>query len=69
VLYKYNLTQVELDEEYMGLFTPGQKLNDPPYGQISHISSLSNGYQLKLGHNVELLLVEMHAATGRDIAE
>jgi hypothetical protein len=68
-LYKCNLTQEELDEEYMGLYTPGQMLNDPLYGQISYNSSLSNAFKLKLGHNVQLFLVEMKAATGKDIAE
>jgi hypothetical protein len=68
-IYKCNLTQEELDEEYMGLYTLGQMLNDPLYGQISYNSSLSNAFQLKLGHNVQLFLVEMQAATGMDIAE
>jgi len=61
--------QEELDEEYMGLYTPGQMLNDPLYGQISYNSSLSNGFELKLEHNVQLFLLEMKAATGKDIAE
>jgi hypothetical protein len=68
-LYKYNLTQEELDEEYMGLYTPGQMMNDPLYGQISYNSSLSNAFKLKLGHDVQLFLVEMTAATGKEIAE
>jgi len=68
-LYKCHLTQEELDKEYMGLYTPGQMLNDPLYGQISYNSSLSNAFKLKLGHNVQLFLVEMKAATGKDIAE
>jgi len=63
-LYKCNLTQGELEEEYMGLYTLGQMLNDPLSGQISYNSSLSNAFKLKLGHNVQLLLVEMKAATG-----
>jgi hypothetical protein len=53
-LYKCNLRQEELDEEYMGLYTPGQMLNDPLYGQISYNSSLSNAFKLELGHNVQL---------------
>jgi len=43
-------TQEELDEEYMGLYAPGQMINDPLYGQISYNSSLSNAFKLKLGH-------------------
>jgi hypothetical protein len=38
-------------------------------GQISYNSSLSNTSQLKLAHYVRLFLVEMQAATGKDIAE
>jgi len=68
-LYKCNLTQEELDEEYMGLYTPGQILNDPLYGQISYNSSHSNAFKLKLGHNEQLLLPKMKAATGKNIAE
>jgi len=69
VLYKCNLTQEELDEEYIGLYAPGQMMNDPLYGQISYKSSLSNAFKLKLGHNANLCLVQMKAATGKDIAE
>jgi len=68
-LYKGNLMQEELDEEYMGLYTPGQMMNDPLYGQISCNSSLSNAFKLKLGHDVQLFLVEMKEATGKEIAE
>jgi len=68
-IFKCNLTQEELEEELMGLYTLGQMLNDPLYGQLSYNSSLSNAFKLKLGHNVQLFLVEMKAATGKDIAE
>jgi hypothetical protein len=61
--------QEELDEEYMGLYAPGQTMNDHLSCQISYNSSLSNAFKLKLGHNVKLFLVEMKAATGKDIAE
>jgi len=44
-------------------------INDPLYGQISYNSSLSNAFKLKLGHDVQLCLIEMKAATGKDIAE
>jgi len=53
----------------MGLYTPRQMMNDPVYGQISYNSSLSNTFKLKLGHTVKLFLVEMKAATGKDITE
>jgi len=68
-IYKCNLEQEELDEEYMGLYAPGQIMNDPLYGQISYNSSISNAIRLKLGHDVNVFLVDMKAATGKDIAE
>jgi hypothetical protein len=68
-LYKCNLTQEELDEQYMGLYKQWQIMKDPPYDQVSYNSSLSNAFKLKLGHNVKLFLIEMKAVTGKDIAE
>jgi hypothetical protein len=53
----------------MELYAPGQIMNDPIYGQISYSSSLSNALELKLGFNVNRLLVKMKAATGKDNAE
>jgi len=53
----------------MDLYSPGQMMNDCLYGQISYNSSLSNTFKLKLEHNLKLFLVEMMAATGKDIAE
>jgi len=44
-------------------------MNDPLYDQISYNSSLSNAFQLKLGHDVQLFLVEMKIATGKEIAK
>jgi len=44
-------------------------MNDPLYGQISYNRSLSDAFKLKLGDNVNLFLVEMKAATGKDITE
>jgi len=68
-LYKCNLTQEELDEEYMVLYAPGQMMNVPLYGQISYNSSLSNAFKLKLGHNVQLFLIEIKVAIGKEIAK
>jgi hypothetical protein len=68
-LHKCNLTQDELEEDYMGLYTPGSMLNAPLYDQISYNTSLSNAFKLNQGHNVQLLLVEMKAPTGKAIAE
>jgi len=61
--------QEELDEEYLGLSTAGQMMNDPLYGEISNNRSYSNAFELRLGHNVKQFLVQMKAATGKDIAE
>jgi len=59
----------ELNEEYVGLYTPGQMMNDPLYGQISYHSSHSNAFKLKLGQNVKLFVVEQKAAAEKDITE
>jgi hypothetical protein len=67
--YKCNLTQVELDEEYMGLYAPGQIMNASQYGQISYNGFLSNAFKLRLGHNVKQFLVAMKAATRNNIVE
>jgi len=68
-LYKCNLTQEELGEEYMGLYALGQMMNDLLYGQISYNCTLWNAFKLKPGQDVQLCLVEMKAATGKEIAE
>jgi len=59
----------ELDEEYMGLYAPGQMMNDPLYGQISFNSSRSNAFKLALGHTVKPFLVEIKVATGKNNTE
>jgi hypothetical protein len=48
-----------LDEEYMGLYTNGQMITDPIYGQISYNFCLSNAFKLKLGQDPKIFLVEM----------
>ena len=68
-LFECNLTQEDLDEECMGLYALGQMMNDLLYGQISYNSSLSNALKLKLGHDVQLFLVDIKAATGKEIAK
>jgi len=68
-IYKCNLTQEELEDEYMGVYASGHMMNDPLYGQISYNCSRSNGFKLKLDHDVKQFLVEVKVATGTDIAE
>jgi hypothetical protein len=67
--FKCTLEKDELDEEYMGLYTNGQMITDPIYGQISYNCCLSNAFKLKLGHDPKIFLVEMKRATGKEIAE
>jgi len=53
----------------MGLYAPGQMMNDPSHWQISSNSSLSNALKFKLWHDFNLFLAEMKAVTGKDIVE
>ena len=68
-IYESNSTQEKLHEEYMGLYAPGEIMNDPLYGQISYNSSLSNAFKLKQGHHVKLFLVDMKPVKGKNIVE
>jgi len=68
-IYQHNLTQEELDKVYMGLYEPGQLINDRLYGQISYNITVSNVFTLILGHNSKLFLAERKAATVKDSAE
>jgi len=44
-------------------------MNDHLYGSIWYNIPLCNAFKLKLGHNLKLFLVQIKAATGKDIAE
>jgi len=68
-MFKCNLEQKNLEEEYMIIYKHGQMINDPIYGQISYNCCVSNAFKLKLGHNVKILVVEMMRVTGKEIAE
>jgi len=68
-IFKCTLTQEGLDNECMGLFAPWQMMNDPLYGQILYNSCLCIPFRLKLWHNLKQLIVEIKAATGKDIAD
>jgi len=68
-ILKCTLERDKLEEEYMGIYTHGQMINDPISGPISYNCCLSNAFKLKLGHNVKIFLVEMMRATGKEIAE
>jgi hypothetical protein len=52
----------------MGLYTIGQIIMDPIYGQISYHCWLANASNFKLGHYLRICLVEMRRATGKEIA-
>jgi hypothetical protein len=58
-IFKCTLERNVLEEEYMGLYSNGQMIMDPIYGQISFNCCLSEAFKLKLGHNPRILLVEM----------
>ena len=53
----------------MGLYTTWQIINYPIYHSISYNCCLSNAYKLKLGYNVNIVLVEMKRVTGKEIAK
>jgi len=57
--FKCTLEKDELDDEYMELHTNGQMITDPIYGQISYNCCLANAFQLKVGHNPKIFLVEI----------
>jgi hypothetical protein len=68
-IYQCNFMQDELDKKHVGLYAPGQMMIVPLYDPISYNSSLSYPFQLKLGHNVNVFVVEMKTATVKDIVE
>jgi len=68
-MFQCTLEQKELEEGNMGLYSHGQMINVPIYGQISYNCCLSNAFRLNLGHNVKIFLVEIVRATGKEIAE
>jgi len=51
----------------MGLYPAGHITTDPVNGPILYNSCLSNPFKLKLGNSLKLVLVEMKAATGKEI--
>jgi hypothetical protein len=68
-MFKCNLVQDKLEEEYIGLYTDGRKINDPIYSPISYKCCLSNCLKLKLRRIVKIFLREMMRAKGKEIAE
>jgi len=53
-LFKCCLEHDELDEEYIGLYSNGQMIMDPIYGQISYNCCVSNALKLKFAHNPKI---------------
>ena len=68
-MFKCTLEQDKVEEEYIGLYTHMQMINDGIYGQISYNCCLSNALKLELEHNVKICWVEMMTATEKEIAE
>jgi hypothetical protein len=67
--FKCTLEKEELDKEYMGLYTNGQMITDPIYGQILCNCCILNAFKWKLGHDPKIFLFEMLRATGKEIAQ
>jgi len=59
----------QLDKAYVWVYTDGQMMNDPVYGQILYDFCLWHTFKLKLGHSVKISFVEMRSAGGKEIAE
>jgi len=68
-MFKCSLEQDKPEEEYMGIYKHRQMINDHIYGQISYNCCLSNAFKLKHGHHVNIFVVEIMRATGKEIAE
>jgi hypothetical protein len=68
-MFKCNLEQDKLEEEYMGIYKHGQMIMDCIYGQISYNCCLSNALKLKVRNNGKIFVVEMMRATGKETAE
>ena len=69
LMFKRTMQQDELAGEYVGLYTNGQKIMDPIYGQISYNCCLPIAFKLKLGPDLKIFLVENIGATEKEIAE
>jgi len=68
-MFQCTLEQDEFEEEYLGLYTHGQTIMDPIYGQILYNCCLSKAFKLKLGHNPKIFLVEIKREPEKEIAE
>jgi hypothetical protein len=68
-IFMSTLEKDKLEEDYLGLYTHQQKINDPVYGQISYNCCLVHAFKLKHELKVKILLVEMMRATGTGIAK
>jgi len=68
-LFKCTLEQDDLEEEYMGLYTNGEMIMNPIYGQICNNCCLSKGFKSKLGHNPKIFLLEIQRGTEKEFGE
>jgi hypothetical protein len=62
-IYKCNLMQEELDEEYIRLYAPRQSW------MTIYIIRVHTTVRMKLGHDVTLYLVDMITAIGKDVVD
>jgi hypothetical protein len=67
--FKCTLENDELEEEFVGLYTNGQMVTDPIYGQISYNCCILNSFKLQLGHDSKTFLPEIQRVTRKEIAE
>jgi len=59
----------KLDEECTGWYTHGQMMDDAIYGLISYNCWLYNAFRLKLGYNLNIMLVAIRRGTGKEMTE
>lgn len=67
LMIRCTLEQDELDKEYVGLYSHGEVMNNPIYGQTSYSCCRTNAFKLKLGHDVNKTLGEMMSNTWKEI--
>jgi len=68
-MFQCAFEQDQLDEKYMELYINGHIIMFPWHSQIVYTCWLPNAFELKLGHNRNIFLVEIERATGQKIVE
>jgi hypothetical protein len=68
-MLRFTLQLDKSDTEYEVLYTLPQIFHDLISGQIFNNWCLSNAFQLQLGHNLKIFLVEMQRATWKEVTK